>query len=229
MMDLASSVLGSKNSTERDQNRIKLMEEIGMETLSNPELYAMVDSTVSLQERLVELAGSISDYDRHTYTVDEAKDEFAFIDWTGILASSIPQIIDTSNISIQVYNIEYFKELSYYANIDDPTRPIHKDAIANHFMIYKIATEASKLDSELRQIIPDSTFQTRSSICIEKVLERFGLAAGRFYSMITFGGESDKARLEAMATNIKRALIKRIQNADWLDISTKNSATKKVC
>lgn len=59
MMDLASSVLGSKNSTERDQNRIKLMEEIGMETLSNPELYAMVDSTVSLQERLVELAGSM--------------------------------------------------------------------------------------------------------------------------------------------------------------------------
>jgi hypothetical protein len=59
MMDLASSVLGSKNYTERDQNRIKLMEEIGMETLSNPELYAMVDSTVSLQERLVELAGSM--------------------------------------------------------------------------------------------------------------------------------------------------------------------------
>lgn len=59
MMDLASSVLGSKNSTERDQNRIKLMEEIGMETLSNPELYAMVDSTVSLQERLIELAGSM--------------------------------------------------------------------------------------------------------------------------------------------------------------------------
>lgn len=59
MMDLVSSVLGSKNYTERDQNRIKLMEEIGMETLSNPELYAMVDSTVSLQERLVELAGSM--------------------------------------------------------------------------------------------------------------------------------------------------------------------------
>lgn len=103
------------------------------------------------------------------------------------------------------------------------------DAIAKYLTVYKIVTEAPNLDSELRQLMPDSPFQTRASLCVEKVLDRFGLAVGRFYAMIASNGESDKINLDTIAKNIKSALIKRIRNATWLDNVTKESAIKKVC
>ncbi|KAI9282597.1 hypothetical protein BY458DRAFT_428718 [Sporodiniella umbellata] len=76
--------------------------------------------------------------------------------------------------------------------------------------------------------MPDSVYQTRASLCVERVLERFGLAAGRIYAMVAFGGEKDKIRLEKMAKEIKEALSRRIQNATWLDSTTQASALKKL-
>lgn len=76
--------------------------------------------------------------------------------------------------------------------------------------------------------MPDSPFQTRSSLCVDKVLDNLGLLAGRFYSMIASHGESDRLKLEAIADNIKKSLGNRIQHADWLDESTRHSAIKKV-
>ncbi|CAO3696833.1 unnamed protein product [Rhizopus stolonifer] len=217
-IDLVMSVLGTRNFTNRDQRRIAIMKTIDLVPLSNSEIYTMVDNTVSLQERLIELAESDPDA-YYTYTLSKFKKLFPFINWEGMPLFDVP---------VQVYSLEYFKELSYYANIQDPTRPIHKQAITHLLLLNKILTEAPKLDSELRQIIPDSIFQTRASLCLEKCLERFGLAAGRFYAMIAFGGESDKLRLEKIAQHIKIALSDRIQNADWLDDSTKSSAIKKL-
>lgn len=77
-------------------------------------------------------------------------------------------------------------------------------------------------------MMPDSPFQTRSGLCIDKVHENLGLLAGRFYSMIASHGESDRLKLELIADNIKISLRNRIQHAEWLDESTRKSAIKKV-
>lgn len=57
-IDLVMSVLGTRNFTNRDQRRIATMKTVDLVPLSNSEIYTMVDSTVSLQERLIELAES---------------------------------------------------------------------------------------------------------------------------------------------------------------------------
>ncbi|CAO3685888.1 unnamed protein product [Rhizopus microsporus] len=228
LIDLTSSVLGLQNHTERDRRRLRLMEDNGIKTFTSERIYNAVDSAITLQTKLFKITDSISDYGHYSYSLSTAERLYPFIDWTSILEHYIPNAKDTLDISIQIYNIEYFNELGYYATIDDPSRPIHMDAIAKYLTVYKIITEAPNLDSELRQLMPDSPFQTRASLCVEKVLDRFGLAAGRFYAMIASNGESDKINLDTIAKNIKSALIKRIRNATWLDNVTKESAIKKL-
>lgn len=129
---------------------------------------------------------------------------------------------------VQVYNVEYFQEVDYYSSIDDPTRKLHKDAISNYLILHKIHRDASKLDSEMRRLMPDIPFQTRSNLCVEKVLENLNLVSGRFYSMFAINGESDRLKLGEMAETIKESLGNRIKQADWLDNSTRTSAIKKV-
>lgn len=125
-------------------------------------------------------------------------------------------------------NIDYFNELNYFSNVNDPSRAINKDAIKNYLVIHKLWQDAPKLDPELRKIAPDSPFQTRSSLCIDKVFDNLGFLSGRFYSMIASHGETDRLRLESIANNIKASLGNRIQHADWLDEPTRQSAIKKV-
>lgn len=125
-------------------------------------------------------------------------------------------------------NIKYFNELNYFSNVNDPSRPINKDAVKNYLVIHKLLQDATKLDPELRKIMPDSPFQTRSSLCIDKVHENLGFLAGRFYSMIASHGESDRLKLETIADSIKTSLGNRIKNADWLDETTRQSAITKV-
>lgn len=133
-----------------------------------------------------------------------------------------------SNLTIQINNIEYFNELNYFSNVDDPTRTLNKDAIQNYLIVHKIHHEASNLDPELRVLMPDTPFQTRSSLCVDKLHENLGLLTGRFYAMIASHGESDRFELESIANNIKASLGNRIQHADWLDEQTRESAIKKV-
>lgn len=133
-----------------------------------------------------------------------------------------------SNLTIQISNIEYFNELNYFSNINDPTRTLNKDAIQNYLTVHKIYQDAPKLDSELRILMPDTPFQTRSSLCIDKLHDNLGLLTGRFYAMIASHGESDRLKLESIANNIKTSLGNRIQHADWLDETTRHSAIKKV-
>ena len=164
----------------------------------------------------------------YTYTLEAASNLFPFIDLNTILDENIPQGRDISNIRIQMYNVEYFNELNYYAGVSDPSRTLNTDSILNYLVLHKVYQEAPRLDPEVRKIMPDSPFQTRSSLCIDKVLDNLGLLAGRFYSMIASHGESDRLKIEAIADNIKASLGSRIQHADWLDESTRASAMKKV-
>lgn len=140
----------------------------------------------------------------------------------------MPDGRDISDIRIQMYNIEYFSELNHFFGINDPSRVLNTDAILNFLVLHKLYQEAPRLDPEVRKIMPDSPFQTRSSLCIDKVLENLGLLAGRFYSMIASHGETDRLKLEEIADNIKASLGNRIKHADWLDDSTRASAIKKV-
>jgi predicted metalloendopeptidase len=164
----------------------------------------------------------------YTYTLEAIKNLFPFIDWHDILSNNIPKGRNISDIRIQMYNIEYFNELNFYSSVNDPSRVINTDAIVNYIVLHKLYQDAPRLDPEVRKIVPDSPFQTRSSLCIDKVLENLGLLAGRFYSMIASHGESDRLKLEAIADNIKKSLGNRIEHADWLDDSTRASAMKKV-
>lgn len=124
--------------------------------------------------------------------------------------------------------MDYFHEVNYFSSINDPSRTLNEDGIQNYLVLHKLYQDASKLDNEVRRLMPDSPFQTRSSLCVDKVLDNLGLLAGRFYSMIASHGESDRLKLEAIADNIKKSLGNRIQHADWLDESTRHSAIKKV-
>lgn len=150
------------------------------------------------------------------------------MDWNDILTTYLSEDRDVSDIRIQMYNIEYFSELNHYFGINDPTRVLNTDAILNYLVLHKLYQDAPRLDPEVRKIVPDSPFQTRSSLCIDKVLENLGLLAGRFYSMIASHGETDRLKLEEIADNIKASLGNRIKQADWLDDSTRASAMKKV-
>jgi hypothetical protein len=150
------------------------------------------------------------------------------MDWQSVLRANIPKNRDISNITVQMYNVDYFSELSYFFNVNDPTRVLHKDGIINYLTIHKILQDGPRLDTELRRMIPDTPFQTRSSLCVDKVLDNFGLVAGRYYAMITSAGESDRLKLEEMAEAIKESLGNRIKNADWLDEATRASAMRKV-
>jgi predicted metalloendopeptidase len=105
---------------------------------------------------------------------------------------------------------------------------LHKEAILNYLILHKIHRDASKLDSEMRRLMPDIPFQTRSNLCVEKVLDNLNLVSGRFYSMFAINGESDRLKLGEMAESIKESLGNRIKQADWLDNSTRASAIKKV-
>jgi hypothetical protein len=155
-------------------------------------------------------------------------DLFPFVNWLSVFHANIPKNRDISNITIQMYNVDYFSELSYFFNVNDPTRVLHKDGIINYLILHKILQDGPKLDTELRRMMPDTPFQTRSSLCVDKILDNFGLVAGRYYSMITSAGESDRLKLEEMADTIKESLGNRIKNADWLDESTRTSAMRKV-
>lgn len=150
------------------------------------------------------------------------------MDWQAVFYANIPKNRDISNITIQIDDLKYFSQLNYFFNVTDPTRILHKDGIVNYLIIHKILQDGPKLDTELRQMIPDTPFQTRSSLCVDKVLDNFGLVAGRYYSMVASAGESDRLKLEEMAEAIKESLGNRIKNADWLDNSTEASAMRKV-
>lgn len=163
-----------------------------------------------------------------SYSLDELSDALPFVHWASIIESNVPQDRDISDLYVQIFNVEYFQELEYYSSVDDPTRKLHKDAIANYLLLHKIYQDASKLDAEMRRIMPDTPFQTRSNLCVEKVLENLHLVSGRFYSMFTSNGESDRVKLSEMAEAIKESLGNRIKKANWLDNSTRSSAIKKV-
>ncbi|KAI8890361.1 zincin [Backusella circina FSU 941] len=78
-------------------------------------------------------------------------------------------------------------------------------------------------------LFPDSPFQTRSSLCVDDVLDKFSLLAGRFYAMLSFkDGEKDRELLDTISENIKSALQSRIKMADWLDSDTRDAAIKKL-
>lgn len=163
-----------------------------------------------------------------SYSLDEIADALPFVHWASIIESNVPQDRDISDLYLQIYNVEYFQELEYYSSVDDPTRKLHKDAIVNYLLLHKIYQDASKLDAEMRRIMPDTPFQTRSNLCVEKVLENLNFVSGRFYSMITSHGESDRIKLGEMAEAIKESLGNRIKKANWLDKATRSSAIKKV-
>ncbi|KAI7901147.1 uncharacterized protein BX663DRAFT_515097 [Cokeromyces recurvatus] len=229
LYNLVSSLFSANNFTDRDRTRNSLLEDIGLKTLSNFDIYSIVDNAVSAQIELLKFSKSsfVGDFSK-VYSVDDAVTLFPFIDWKSILKSNIPQNHDLSNLKININNINYFNKLQYFANINDPSRFIYRDGIIDFIIIHKIVQDASKLDKEMRDLMPDTPYQTRSSLCIDKTLDNFGLVAGRFYSMITFDGESDRLKLEEIANTIKKSLRDRIENASWLDISTRKAAIKKL-
>ncbi|RCI04941.1 hypothetical protein CU098_012866, partial [Rhizopus stolonifer] len=228
LYQIVSSALGYKNSTERDRDRLSHLKRSGLQTISDSDIYSLVDSAISVQKRLYHLTKAWDEPGYYTYSVEEITEAFPFIEWGSILESNIPKGRDYSNITIQLYNSEYFDQLNYYSNINDPTRVLHKTGILNYLIVHKIYQDAPILDSEMRQLVPDSPFQTRSSICVDKVLDNMGLVAGRFYAMITFAGEEDRLKLEEMAEAIKESLGNRIKKSDWLDESTRQAAIKKL-
>ncbi|GAA5805723.1 hypothetical protein HPULCUR_011247 [Helicostylum pulchrum] len=228
LFELTSSLFGASNKTERDRNRLTWLTDVGLDILSDDKIYSVIDDAVTVQNRLFKLYKRRSDEISYTYTVNTITDLFPFISWADIFSSNIPKGRDLSNLTIQMMNIEYFNELNYFSNVNDPSRAINKDAIKNYLVIHKLWQDAPKLDPELRKIAPDSPFQTRSSLCIDKVFDNLGFLSGRFYSMIASHGETDRLRLESIANNIKASLGNRIQHADWLDEPTRQSAIKKL-
>lgn len=58
LFELVSSVFGTKNSTERDRNRLIYLTDSDLEALSDDKLYTLVDDAIAVQERLFELANA---------------------------------------------------------------------------------------------------------------------------------------------------------------------------
>ncbi|KAI9476504.1 MAG: hypothetical protein EXX96DRAFT_652130 [Benjaminiella poitrasii] len=229
LFNLVASLFSSNNLTNRDRDRISLLEDTDLlSTLSDSDIYAIIDDVISVQSKLLQISKASNADDIRIYTIDESVASLPFIDWKSILQSYIPHNHDISDMKIQVSNMEYFRKLNYFANINDPSRVVYKDGLVNFMLVHKIVRDASKLDKETHQFIPDLPFQTRSSLCVDKILDNFGLVAGRFYAMITLDGESDRLKLEGIVDTIKEALGKRIRNADWLDNSTRQAAIKKL-
>ncbi|KAI7879828.1 uncharacterized protein EV154DRAFT_450821 [Mucor mucedo] len=228
LFGLVSSVFGMKNSTARDRDRLSYLMESGLEALSDDKLYTLVEDAITVQQRLFQLTNSEAEELTYNFTLDEIDEIFPFVAWLDIFEANIPKGRDMANLTIQISNIEYFNELNYFSNVDDPTRTLNKDAIQNYLIVHKIHHEAPNLDPELRMLMPDTPFQTRSSLCVDKLHENLGLLTGRFYAMIASHGESDRLRLESIANNIKASLGNRIQQADWLDEPTRESAIKKL-
>ncbi|KAI8373907.1 hypothetical protein BD560DRAFT_393943 [Blakeslea trispora] len=222
------SVLSYSNATVRDRERLNTLYRIGLEPLTSSDIYSMIDSALSVQKRLFHLAKAWSDPGYFSYTLKGILEAFPFIEWENIFKKYIPQGHDFSGLNIQVYNSDYFNQLNHYTNLDDPTRVLHKDGIINYLLVNKIYQEAPTLDMDMRKLVPDNPFQTRSSICVDKVLENFGLVSGRFYSMITFAGEEDRLKLEEMAESIKESLGDHIKKSDWLDEATRVAAINKL-
>ncbi|CAO0802735.1 unnamed protein product [Mucor circinelloides] len=228
LFSLTSSLLGFQNATDRDRERVSLLEDTGLKMMTDPEIYAIIGDAISVQSRLHELSKASDDSTFISYSLDELSDALPFVHWASIIESNVPQDRDISDLYVQIFNVEYFQELEYYSSVDDPTRKLHKDAIANYLVLHKIYQDASKLDAEMRRIMPDTPFQTRSNLCVEKVLENLHLVSGRFYSMFTSNGESDRVKLSEMAEAIKESLGNRIKKASWLDNSTRSSAIRKL-
>lgn len=159
------------------------------------------------------------------YTLNDLVENFPFTDWRSILLKN--NLKYESDITINIFNEQYFRELNYYMNIIDTSRVLNKESILNYLTLHKILHVASNLDKHVRDIIQDSPFQTRSSICIDKVIDNLGHAVGRIYSMIAFG-EEDRLKLEEISATIEISLGNIIENSDWLDASTRAAAINKV-
>ncbi|CAO3646514.1 unnamed protein product [Mucor hiemalis] len=228
LFELTSSLFSMANRTERDRERLVSLVDSGLNVLSDDQIHTVVDDAITVQNRLYELSKRTHDDKYYTYTLESVINLFPFVDWDNILNTYMPEGRDISDIRIQMYNIEYFSELNHFFGVNDPSRVLNTDAILNFLVLHKLYQEAPRLDPEVRKIMPDSPFQTRSSLCIDKVLENLGLLAGRFYSMIASHGETDRLKLEEIADNIKASLGNRIKHADWLDDSTRASAIKKL-
>ncbi|KAI8369908.1 hypothetical protein EDC96DRAFT_588764 [Choanephora cucurbitarum] len=222
------SVLGYSNATERDRERLNVLYHAGLQPLASSDIYSMMDNALSVQKRLFRLTKAWNDPGYFSYNIKGITEAFSFIDWKNIFKHYIPQGQNFNDLNIQVYNSDYFNQLNHYTNLDDPTRVLHKDSIADYLLVNKIYQEAPILDADTRKLVPDNPFQTRSGICVDKVLENFGLVSGRFYSMITFEGEEDRIKLEEMAESIKDSLGDHIKKSDWLDEATRVAAMNKL-
>lgn len=163
----------------------------------------------------------------NVYTLDELVNDFPFTDWENILLRNNVEYESISDVTINVFNERYFRELNYYMNIDDTSRVLNKKSILNYITLKNILHVASNLDEHVRAIMPDSPFQTRSSLCTDKVVENLGHAVGRIHSMIAFG-EKDRLKLNEISATIEDSLGRLIENSDWLDVSTKTAAINKV-
>jgi predicted metalloendopeptidase len=161
------------------------------------------------------------------YTIDEAKVLFPLLDFHDIFQSH-----DIPNRPLKVYIYDetpYFSELIYFSNIMDESRSINRNSLMDFILVHKTLREAPRLDNQVRMLFPDSPFQTRSSLCVDDVLDKFSLLAGRFYAMLSFkDGEQDRLLLDSISENIKSALHNRIEMANWLDSDTRDAAIKKV-
>ncbi|CEP09245.1 hypothetical protein [Parasitella parasitica] len=211
LVDLALPLFGYQNMTDRDLERISLLRDSGLQMMTETEIRSMVEDAVALQTKLYKLNQAANENSKH-YSVHELSGAFKFIDWASIIYSNVPQGRNIFDLRVQVYNARYFQEIDYYSGRNK------KDS----------ARKASNLDSEMRRLMPDFPFQTRSNLCVDKVLDNLNLVSGRFYAMFTFNGESDRFKLGKIAESIKESLGNRIKMADWLDEPTRASAIIKL-
>ncbi|KAI8972993.1 hypothetical protein BDB01DRAFT_808282 [Pilobolus umbonatus] len=227
LIGVVFSIFSSNNDTDRERERLELLQQHQLHPMTDAEIYSMVDKAIAVQKKLYNLSLS-PDPLYNIYDPFTMQTLYPFMDWIQMLDDNVPEDRNLSNLTIQIEHPSYFNELAVYFNIDDGSRVINKDSIQSYLLLNKLLRDAPKLDGVVRRHVPDTPFQTRSGICVDKVLNNFGLVIGRYYAMVASQGEKDRSKLEEMAQNIKAALGDRITSSDWLDATTRASAVKKL-
>lgn len=56
LFSLASSLFGFQNATDRDRERVSLLEDTGLKMMTDPEIHVMIGDAISVQSRLHQLS-----------------------------------------------------------------------------------------------------------------------------------------------------------------------------